>query len=73
MRQFILVIFLFAAAAVLSLFPLERGIPYLIVRSIGFGFLCGAFVTCANFWGKARQKVNADSDLGDLPGSKGQP
>ena len=73
MRQFILIIFLFAAAAVLSLFPLERGVPYVIVRSIGFGLLCGAIVASANVWAKARQKVTADSDLGGLSDSKSQP
>jgi hypothetical protein len=44
MRDLILSVSLAAAAVLLFLIPLERGITHVIVRSVGFGLLVRAFV-----------------------------
>jgi hypothetical protein len=64
MRDLILIVSLAAIGIVLLfLIPLERGITYVVVRSLGFGLLVGAFAA----WARLIQKLRAKSKPIDLP------
>jgi hypothetical protein len=57
MRDLILIVSLAATGIVLLFFiPLERNLTHVIVRSVGFGLLVGAFAAWARVWQKIRAK-----------------